>query len=103
MHERPERHKKRFALVVSGVFTLLIFTFWSMATFGVGDTISLQEVEAERAHQETSPFESLYSSAVSGFEDILSNVSLIKGAVEKVDLNEGYTEMRDNVLEVYVP
>lgn len=33
IHTKSPKHKKRFALLVSGSFTLVIFAFWSMVSF----------------------------------------------------------------------
>lgn len=34
IHTKSPQHKKRFAFLVSGTFTLVIFTIWSMVNFG---------------------------------------------------------------------
>lgn len=35
LHTKPRHHKKRFAMIVSGVVTLAIFSIWSSVKFGV--------------------------------------------------------------------
>ncbi len=77
LHQRSHHHKKRFALLVSGGFTLLIFSIWSLANFGIkGPTLEANEV---------SPLESLASLVLRGFDSI----------AESVD------ELRDEVLDTY--
>ena len=34
LHQKPDHHKKRFALLVSGSFTLLIFGIWFLVRTG---------------------------------------------------------------------
>lgn len=101
LHQRSHEHKKRFALLASGGFTLLIFSFWSVATFGTGGTLAQNNIEVQRAHEEVGPLESIGSTMSASVGAILENFGLLKSEVNKVNLESDYTEMRNNVLEVY--
>ena len=72
LHTKSREHKRRFALLVSGVATLFMFAMWSMVTFGPSGTLAenKKEKEIKRAHEEVSPLESLRSSAVESFDSV---------------------------------
>lgn len=77
LHKKSPKHKKRFALITSGTFTLLVFAIWALATFGVTDgTLA----NANEATKEANPFGSL----IRGFG---ASFSALRGEV-KDDLNE---------------
>ena len=78
LHKRPDHHKKRFALLVSGTITLFIFGVWSLATFGTNKVIVT-------GGDEVSPFQSLHSSL----------------AVSIEALQENFKELKDSVLKTY--
>ena len=102
LHQKPERHKKRFAFLVSGGFTLAIFSLWSLTTFGTGGTLAQNSVEVERAHPEISPLESLKSNladSLQGLTDAFTAVTEVVG--EAADLEADYTEMKTDVLNTY--
>lgn len=56
LHKRPDHHKKRFALVVSGSFTLLIFAIWILVNFGGPEPTP---ASANKSIEESSPIVSL--------------------------------------------
>ncbi|MEK7227438.1 MAG: hypothetical protein AAB641_00925 [Patescibacteria group bacterium] len=56
LHKRPPHHKKRFALLTSGAFTLLIFAVWALVNFGEGDETP---AAAEKSLEVINPLESL--------------------------------------------
>lgn len=102
LHTKPPHHKKRFAFAVSGLVTLIIFSFWTLATFGTGGTLA-QNNEVEKASpNEVSPFQSIKMGAAASIEGIKSTFSGLKnGLSEAVDLEADYTEMKDGVLNTY--
>jgi hypothetical protein len=73
IHQRSPEHKKRFALVVSGCFTLLIFAGWSLVMFGpkpevakeTSGPVNLAAVAVSQTG--VTPFESLSSSLKSAW------------------------------------
>ena len=81
LHQRSDRHKKRFALVTAGSFTLLIFAIWALATFGepVETTAS-----ANRAVEEANPFGSLIKGIGTGFGAIFNAAGEAKEGLETV-------------------
>lgn len=101
LHKRPEHHKKRFALLVSGVFTLFIFSIWTLVTFGEGGVLAREKGEKEEASAEVGPFESFKNNVATSVEGIFGNFGKLKDGLETVDIESDYTEMRNNVLEVY--
>ena len=74
LHTKPDHHKKRFAFIVSGIVTLFIFSFWTMATFGPEGRIANNKVEETK---ESNPFEALKSNVSSSFSNILTNFELL--------------------------
>jgi hypothetical protein len=89
LHTRSEEHKRRFAFLVAGSTTLAIFAIWSMATFGNGGYLAKNgnNPDADRAHPEISPLESLRANAASSFGSIRDTVNDLKAPVESVNLN----------------
>lgn len=86
LHKKPDHHKKRFALLVSGTITLFIFGIWSLVTFPpktnqpiAGDSNNGSNVS------EVSPFESLRMSLGSSFEA----------------LQTSFQELKNGTLEIY--
>lgn len=68
LHTKPPHHKKRFALLVSGTFTLIIFSLWTMTTFAPeGDT------SVAVNSNEVGPLESLQAGVRDGYESARSN------------------------------
>lgn len=64
LHTKPDRHKKRFALLVSGGITLAIFTIWCLVTFNT------PVVVAEDSQAEVGPLESLREGMASSIEGL---------------------------------
>jgi hypothetical protein len=97
LHQKSDSHKRRFAFLTSGLITLIIFTFWSMALFG-----NDQSVIAEKESQEVSPLASLkdgVASSVAGLNDAFAGIKY--GLKEMVDLQSDYEEMKSGVIETY--
>lgn len=92
IHERSESHKRHFALAVSSGVTLSIFGVWALVNFGTGDA---QQAAVVTATKEVSPFASLK-------KDVSEAVgSLTSGVQRSVDLQEGYADMKADVLNTY--
>ena len=103
LHTKPDHHKKRFALVISALITALIFSLWSLSTFGPGGFLSktADDRGAQTARKEVSPFQSLTSAVSASFDQIFGNVDKLKEGVRQVDLESDYSDMKNSVLEVY--
>jgi hypothetical protein len=112
IHTKSPAHKKRFAFGVSAGFTLVIFAFWSFATFSgqnkvVADSNSLQPVQVAGAAaafkasnnvNAESPFDTLKT----GFSDTMSAIkdglSQTKTSIDSVDMNSKYQNVRNDAL-----
>ena len=79
IHEKPEHHKKRFALMVSGGFTLIIFAIWSLVNIGPSDRVVAND------QNEISPFESLKASIGAAIQVLRSDVGDLKQGLETVN------------------
>jgi hypothetical protein len=103
LHTRTPEHKHRFALVTSGGFTLIIFTFWAMATFGV-DNSTMAKTNSKTAKQEiteVSPLDSLLGSVIAAFNSIRGGTGDLKGGLEVVDFQGKYTDLKEDTLNTY--
>lgn len=100
LYKKSERHKRNFALLVSGGVTLLIFGVWSAVEFG-GEENLAREVSQDESWDEITPFESLRDNIASSLEAIKGSARALKQSVENIDLELEYEEMRDNALENY--
>ncbi|MBI2086734.1 MAG: hypothetical protein HYT69_00985 [Candidatus Zambryskibacteria bacterium] len=85
LHRRPVHHKKRFALLVSGGFTLFIFAIWSAVNFPPG-TDPVKSPISDHGAREVSPLESLRSGV----------------ATSLTALKESFEELKNGVLNTYV-
>ena len=83
LHQRPDHHKRRFALLTSGVITLTIFGVWSLVTFGGGQTTLAEVPVAHTA--EISPFQSLWSEVAGSFGSLRHNLDNLKQGLEVVN------------------
>lgn len=86
LHTRSESHKKRFAFLASGLFTLLIFSLWALATFGTGGILAQnkQEPASESRQREVSPFASLSNGVAAGWAGFKDAFDGLKGGLEGV-------------------
>ncbi len=100
LHRRSDRHKKNFALFVSGVVTIIIFSVWSMVNFG-GNAELAKKVENNQPVNEVSPLNSMRSNLGSSLEAVKNSLNGIKQGVNDINLELEYREMRDNALESY--
>ena len=69
LHTRSDSHKKNFALLVSGGFTLSMFAIWTFVNFGQ-TVVEEQPVPTLASTQEVGPFESLLSSVSSAWDGL---------------------------------
>lgn len=98
LHERPHTHKKRFALVTAGSFTLLIFAIWALATFGAQEPTP---ASANRAVEESSPIGALIRGMGTGFKAFVSGTSEVKESLEVVNYEAGFRREDSNSLNYY--
>ena len=83
LHTKPDHHKKRFALLASGAFTLVILGVWSLVTFG-GDDVTLADGEMP-AKVEVSPFQSLIGGVIASFKSLNGDYDELKQGLEVVN------------------
>lgn len=102
LHERPHAHKKRFALVTAGSFTLLVFAIWALATFGSAPVAtSGTEASANRAVLESSPIGSLMRGIGAGFKAFIGTTNEMKESLEVVNYESGFRREDSNSLNNY--
>lgn len=101
LSRKPDAHKKRFALLASGVITLFIFGIWSLAVFGTDNPKISDSNTSDKVANEVSPFESLRMNLGSSFEALKASFSGIKKGLEDVNLESEYQDMRNNTLNNY--
>ncbi len=98
LHKRSPTHKKHFALLVSGGFTLSIFTIWAAVNFGGGAAAT---ASANKSVADANPFGSLMRGLDASFESLKESLGGMKKEVESVDIGSGYQEMKNNTLDIY--
>lgn len=97
LHTKPDHHKKRFSLFVSGCITLLIFTIWATVNFGTGSVVAQAPIE-DRVDRAESPFENFRASAADSWRLVTGQIDKAKQGLESVNLDNSYTEMRNGAL-----
>jgi hypothetical protein len=97
MRQRPEHHKKYFALGVSGCFTAIIFLVWVFANFGGAATVVAENVP-DKQSQGASPFENISNSVANAWSAMRGELSERGKSIEKVDLDNKYQEIRNDAL-----
>ena len=80
LRERPHRHKKRFAFLVSSSVTLAIFLIWTLVTFNHGN--ENKQLTTNNLQNEVGPFESLKMNLASSFEALFVGFNALKSDVE---------------------
>ena len=83
--QRSEGHKKRFALAVSGCFTLLIFGIWTVANFGPEEKGPTLSSDSQGRTLEVSPFESFQGSVASSFDALKGSFSELKSGFNSIN------------------
>lgn len=107
LRQKPEHHRKRFALLASTTVTLFIFGFWSLATFGANGLVlpngeaNVATVSSAGQESEVSPFGSLRMNMAGAFLSLQQSVVELKNLLGTIDLVNQYERMRDNAIEVY--
>ncbi|MCR4279441.1 MAG: hypothetical protein NUV78_01745 [Candidatus Zambryskibacteria bacterium] len=99
LHQRPPAHKKRFALLTSGIFTLLIFSIWALATFGV--TNEATPASANTAVTQPNPFGSLFRGFAVSFQSLIGNMGELKESLEVVNYEAQNSAGSTNTLNTY--
>jgi hypothetical protein len=110
IHKRSDTHKKRFALIVSGLVTMLIFLVWAIVSFGNATPVAANNstsddslaavVEATPAADvnAVTPFQDLLSGIGSAVDAIKQSVGQVKQAASSVNLNQDYQNVRNDAL-----
>lgn len=109
LHTRPDAHKKRFALVVSGTITVIIFLIWSFVSFNNAQTIAnasdtnsdnLAAVETSNQSDQNAvtPFQDLMSGIGSAVDALKQGLGQVKQAASLVNLNQDYQNVRNDAL-----
>jgi hypothetical protein len=94
LHQRPDAHKKRFALLVAGVVTLLIFAVWSFVTFSQPTTVA----DSGATAQENLASATEANAGVTPFQDILSGIKSSIDSLKSINLNQDYQSVRNSAL-----
>jgi hypothetical protein len=100
IHQRSPAHKKRFALLVSGSITLVIFGFWSLVNFS-GQAVVVANRDADNSgvpSNTVSPFEDLSGGVANTIDAIKNQFGQVKQAVGSVDVQNKYNEARNQAL-----
>jgi len=109
IHQRSEAHKKRFALVVAGSITVIIFLIWSFVSFNNATTVAstdntndnnLAAVDTSTSADQTAvtPFEDLMSGISSAIDGLKQSFGQVKQAAQNVNLNQDYKDVRNDAL-----
>ena len=101
LHEKPDHHKKRFALLVSGGFTLILFIGWTVVRFGApGLQISkAPDVKIQNKTEEVTPIGTLKATVKDGWDSITSQFGEIKETTKSLDMTGKYQEIRNSALD----
>ena len=105
LHQRSDNHKRRFALLSSGIVTLFIFGVWSLVNFGTtGGTLAENQIDTNSSGQEesqVSPFQSFRDSVASSFEAFRGSFTNIRSSLNSEDFEAGFDELKDGALDTY--
>jgi len=100
LHTRSDQHKKNFALLVSGGFTLSMFAIWTFVNFGQ-PVVKEDTLPTLASTQEVGPFESLLSSVGSAWDSLTSGFGELKDSLSGIDVESGYIELKTKSLDIY--
>ncbi len=102
LHKRSDAHKKNFALLASGGFTLAIFTVWLFVNYGDSGTVVVDNNAAALRRnapaKEVGPLESVGNSLGAAWEGLTESFGGLSGSV---NFESGYDEMKDKTLDTY--
>lgn len=102
LYNKPDHHKKRFALLASGTITLIIFGFWSLTVFPqTAQEQIAQETTESVAVKEVSPFESIGMNLASSLEALKNSLEELKNGIGSVDIEAEYEKLRESSLNTY--
>lgn len=99
LHTKSPAHKKRFALLVSGSITLIIFGIWSFVKFSdLSNPNTVADTNLSQDSAEITPINSLTSGIANSLEAIKSTFSDLKNNVQSVNLQSQYDNMKKEAL-----
>ena len=103
IHQRSPAHKRRFALVVSGGITLIIFTIWSFVTFAnTNPSLANQNSNSTDNQKQNltavSPFADLSGGVANTIDAVKQQINQIKQAVSSSNIQNQYQQVRDQAL-----
>ena len=103
IHTRSDKHKKRFALLTSGGFTLFIFIIWSLVKFSPfgsdSNAVVANEVNVPtNTANAISPLDNISSGISASFQALKDQFTSLKGNVQSVNLQGQYNEMRTDAI-----
>jgi hypothetical protein len=101
LHKRPHHHQKRFALITSGTFTLLIFGIWAMVNFPPSMADQPVVAESQKEVSEANPFGSLTRGMAASFESLKESFQGLKGGLQMIDFQDKFQELKENTLNNY--
>lgn len=93
LHKKPDQHKKRFAFLVSGTFTLFLFVTWSLVNYGLPASEGSREqvvVQGSSREVEITPFNSLEGGMAAAFKALTGGFSEMKRGLEQVNVGSEY-------------
>src|SRR3989344_2117267 len=82
LHTKPDHHKKRFALLVSASFTLILLGTWSLVKMAGDERLVAQ---GEPSKVEGSPFQSLIGGVLASFQSLRGDFDELKEGLEVVN------------------
>lgn len=97
LRQKPDHHKRYFALGVSGCFTAIIFLAWTFAHFGGAATVVAENVP-NQGREGQSPFESISNSVANAWSAMKGQLNNTGNNLEKVDLDNKYQKIRNDAL-----
>jgi ABC-type lipoprotein release transport system permease subunit len=102
LHQRSPAHKKRFALIVSGGSTLLIFGVWAFVVFGgMNSTVSndtQNKIVVANPQNEVSPFDDLKGGVANAVDAVKQQFDQVKESINSANIQNKYEEARDQAL-----
>lgn len=101
LHTKPDHHKRRFALLVSGSFTAFMFVIWSLVNFGLPREKPSVVAKAEPEEIGSSPFSNIKDGFAAAFKALGGGFDEVKKGLEQVEFDSEYQEMRDRAFETY--
>jgi hypothetical protein len=101
LHKKPDHHKKRFALLVSGSFTMFIFVTWSLVNYGLPTQERVATVQEPQKVAEVTPFSALGDGLATAFKALRGGFGELKEGIQQVDVGGEYQDMRNRAFDSY--